>query len=57
MTNTQSTIDLHQYGEVLRSRKWSLILPIVIALGLAAAYVFLQKPQYSATAKVLVNPW
>ena len=56
MTNTQSTIDLHQYGEVLRSRKWSLILPIVIALGLAAAYVFLQTPQYSATARVLVTP-
>jgi capsular exopolysaccharide synthesis family protein len=56
MTNTQSTIDLHQYGEVLRSRKWALILPVVIALALAAAYVFLAKPQYTAVAKVLVNP-
>jgi capsular exopolysaccharide synthesis family protein len=57
MTNAQSTIDLHQYWEIIRSRKLAIIIPTLLALGLAAAYVFVvQKPQYTATAKVLVNP-
>lgn len=57
MSNTQSTIDLHQYWDVLRSRKWAVIIPTLLALLLAAAYVFaLQKPHYTATARVLVNP-
>jgi capsular exopolysaccharide synthesis family protein len=57
MTNAQSTIDLHQYWEIIRSRKLAIIIPTLLALGLAAAYVFVvQKPQYTAQAKVLVNP-
>ena len=57
MTNAQSTIDLHQYWDVFRSRKWAVIIPTLLALLLAAAYVFaLHKPQYTATAKVLVTP-
>lgn len=57
MTNAQSTIDLHQYWEIIRRRKLSIIIPTLLALGLAAAYVFVvQKPQYTAQAKVLVNP-
>ncbi|HZI74701.1 MAG TPA: Wzz/FepE/Etk N-terminal domain-containing protein, partial [Gemmatimonadales bacterium] len=57
MTNEQSTIDLHQYWEIIRRRKLAIIIPTLLALGLAAAYVFVvQKPQYTAQAKVLVNP-
>ena len=57
MTNEQSTIDLHQYWEIIRRRKLTIIIPTLLALGLAAAYVFVvQKPQYTAQAKVLVNP-
>jgi capsular exopolysaccharide synthesis family protein len=57
MTNAQSTIDLHQYWEILKSRKFAVIIPTLLALGLAAAYIFvLQKPQYTAQARVLVNP-
>ena len=57
MTNAQSTIDLHQYWEIIRSRKFAIIIPTLLALGLAAAYVFVvQKPVYTAQAKVLVNP-
>src|SRR5206468_12026250 len=41
----------------IRSRKLAIIIPTLLALGLAAAYVFaVQKPQYTAQAKVLVNP-
>jgi capsular exopolysaccharide synthesis family protein len=57
MTNTQSTTDLRQYWEIIRARKFAIIIPTLLALGLAAAYVFvLQKPQYTAQARVLVNP-
>jgi capsular exopolysaccharide synthesis family protein len=57
MTNEQSTIDLHQYWEIIQRRKLAIIIPTLLALGLAAAYVFVvQKPQYTAQAKVLVNP-
>ena len=57
MTNAQSTIDLRQYWEIIRSRKLAIIIPTLLALGLAAVYLFvLQKPQYTAQARVLVNP-
>src|SRR6266480_3060605 len=57
MTNAQSTIGPHQYWEIIGSRKLAIIIPPLLALGLAAAYVFaVQKPQYTAQAKVLVNP-
>lgn len=56
MTNTQPTIDLHQYWDVLRSRKLAIIVPTLAAIALAAAFIVLQKPQYTATARVLVNP-
>ncbi len=56
MTNGQSTINLHQYWEIFKSRKFAVIIPTLLALGLAAAYVFVvQKPQYTAQARVLVN--
>jgi len=56
MTNAQSTTDLRQYWEIIRSRKFAIIIPTLLALGLAAAYLFvLQKPQYTAQARVLVN--
>lgn len=56
MTNTQPTIDLHQYWDVLRSRKLAIIIPTLAAIALAAAFIVLQTPQYTATARVLVNP-
>jgi capsular exopolysaccharide synthesis family protein len=56
MTNTQPTIDLHQYWDVLWSRKLAIIIPTLAAIALAAAFIVLQKPQYTATARVLVNP-
>ena len=48
MTNTQPTIDLHQYWDVLRSRKLAIIVPTLAAIALAAAFIVLQKPQYTA---------
>jgi polysaccharide biosynthesis transport protein len=56
MTNMQPTIDMHQYLGVLRARKLAVIITTLAAIALAAAYIVLQKPQYTAQAKVLVNP-
>lgn len=56
MTNAQPTIDLHQYWDVFRSRKLAVIIPLLAVIALAAAYIVMQKPQYTAQAKVLVNP-
>jgi capsular exopolysaccharide synthesis family protein len=56
MTNAQPTIDLHQYWDVFRSRKLAVIIPMLAVIALAAAYIVMQKPQYTAQAKVLVNP-
>lgn len=56
MTNTQPTIDLHQYWDVFRSRKLTVIIPVLAVIALAAVYIVMQKPQYTAQAKVLVNP-
>src|SRR5205809_3067237 len=56
MTNPQSTIDLHQYWDVLRSRKFAIIIPTLLAIALAGAYCLLQEPQYTAQARVLVTP-
>jgi capsular exopolysaccharide synthesis family protein len=57
MTNAQSTIDPRQYLRVLRARKYWIIVPTLLALGLTGAYLLgVQKPQYTAVAKVLVNP-
>jgi len=56
MTNTQPTIDLHQYWDVFRSRRLAVIVPILTVIVLAVLYIVMQKPQYTAQAKVLVNP-
>jgi capsular exopolysaccharide synthesis family protein len=56
MTNAQPTIDLHQYWDVFRSRKLAVIIPMLAVIALAAVYIVMQKPQYTAQAKVLVNP-
>jgi capsular exopolysaccharide synthesis family protein len=56
MTNTQPTIDLHQYWDVFRARKLTVIIPVLAVIALAAVYIVMQKPQYTAQAKVLVNP-
>jgi capsular exopolysaccharide synthesis family protein len=56
MTNQQPIIDLHQYWDVLRARKLAIIIPALAAIALAVLAGFVQKPQYTATAKVLVNP-
>jgi len=56
MTDTQPTITLHQYWDVFRSRKFAIIIPLLAAIAVAALYIVTQKPQYTAEAKVLVNP-
>lgn len=50
------TFDLRQYGAVLRARKWTILLVIVIVIGAALGLSFLQTPIYQAEARVLVQP-
>lgn len=48
--------DLRSYLSVLRRRKWIVALTVLIAVGAALAYSFIQSPRYSATAEVLIQP-
>ena len=51
----QST-DLREFFAVLRRRKWSVILPTLLVVGVALASVYARTPQYSSTARVEVLP-
>lgn len=48
--------DLRDYLNVLRSRKWTLILVLILVLGAALTASFLQTPMYRGEARVLVQP-
>lgn len=50
------TIDLRQYWNVLRSRKLWVIIPVLLAAGLAILYTRAQAPSYAAQATVRVDP-
>jgi capsular exopolysaccharide synthesis family protein len=56
MTDTPSTIDLRQYWNVFRSRKFWIIIPMIVGAGLALAYGETQPRQYTAQAVVRVDP-
>jgi Mrp family chromosome partitioning ATPase/capsular polysaccharide biosynthesis protein len=49
----QST--LREYLDVLRRRRWIVLIPIIVAPVLAVALTKLQKPTYSASAEVLLS--
>lgn len=56
MTTPQSTIDLRQYWDVLRSRKLAVIIPALLLTGLAMLFTATRTPQYTAQARVRVDP-
>ncbi len=48
--------DLREYLSVLRARKWTIILVTLLVVGSAVGFSYLQTPQYTAEARVLVEP-
>ena len=50
------TSDFPEYLRILRTRKWSVIIVLVLLVGAAYAYSARQTPIYQGTARVLVLP-
>lgn len=48
--------DLREYLSVLRARKWTIILVTLMVVGSAIGFSYLQTPQFTAEARVLVEP-
>lgn len=53
---SEPTSDIRQYLSVLRARKWTVILTILLTVTAAIGYSFLQTPVYTAEARILVQP-
>ena len=48
--------DLHHYIEVLRSKKWAILLITVLVVAFVGMFSYRQTPLYRAEARVLVEP-
>lgn len=55
-TPEQDSIDLHEYIEILRLRKWTVIIFLVLTVAAAMAASFAQTPLYRAEARLLIQP-
>jgi capsular exopolysaccharide synthesis family protein len=49
-------LSLQDYVRILRQRKWLVVLFVVLAVLASIGYSKLQKPQYTATAHLLLTP-
>jgi capsular polysaccharide biosynthesis protein/Mrp family chromosome partitioning ATPase len=49
-------VDLRDYVDVVRRRKWTVAVCTIVGLVLAAAYLAARSVQYTSTATVLVKP-
>ena len=49
-------VDLREYLGVIRARKWTILLTVLLVLGLALAYSYRQEPVYRAQARLLLKP-
>jgi succinoglycan biosynthesis transport protein ExoP len=50
------TVDLREMARILRRRRAIILASVAAFVGLAAAYVMVATPLYSATATVLIDP-
>jgi capsular exopolysaccharide synthesis family protein len=55
-TSTAEVLDLRDYVQVLRLRKWSVVATTFLVAGLALAQALTQAETYQSIAKVLVLP-
>lgn len=51
-----ASVDLKEYIEVLRARKWLILAVLALVLAADLAFTFQQKPIYVSEAKVLATP-
>lgn len=51
----EQPIDLREYLAVLRARKWTILLVLVLVVSSALAFSFQQTPLYDSTARLLVK--
>ncbi len=47
---------LRDYGHILNRRKWTIIIILVVAVGLAVGYVSISTKKYTATAQLQLTP-
>ena len=50
-----STLELRDYLRVLRRRKWTIIITIILCTGIAVATTLNQKPKYQAANQILLE--
>jgi len=50
-----STLELRDYLRVLRRRKWTILITIVVCVGIALAMSLTQAPVYNASTSVLIE--
>ncbi len=51
----QNTLELRDYLRVLRRRKWTILISVVVCTGVALGMALTRKPEYAATTRVLVQ--
>lgn len=51
-----TTSELREYLAILKVRKWTILLTVLIALIVALAFSFSQTPMFEAQARVVVDP-
>src|SRR5262245_16214106 len=51
----QDALHLRDYWHVLLRRRWLVLLVFLVVAGVGVARVLLQKPQYRATAQILIE--
>jgi capsular exopolysaccharide synthesis family protein len=54
--NHEPGLDFRVYWNIIKRRKWMIILPLFIVPPLVAFGISLQKPTYEATATLLIDP-
>lgn len=47
---------LRTYLQVLKRRKWLVMLPLLVVLPLVSGLLYTQQPRYEATATLLIEP-
>jgi tyrosine-protein kinase len=48
--------DLHRWAELLRRRKWTVLVVVALVVVATGLYTFSQTPRYHASAEVLLRP-
>ncbi len=56
MINTEKSLDIHDYTEVLLRRIWYIVIPFTVIVAAAILYAFSLPKVYRATTLVLVTP-